>query len=146
MGHLLGDEALKAVARALDGAVRKVDAVARFGGEEFCVFLPRTDEAAAKDVGEKLRATVTEVDIPGADKQQLGHLSISVGVAVFPNDLGAVLSSAPGQALIDAADRAVYAAKQAGRDRVCTARETLDIKGRPGVDEVVVPVTDPGEY
>lgn len=136
MGHLLGDEALKAVATALSEAVRKVDAVARFGGEEFCVFLPRTDEEAAKDVGEKLRVRINELDIPGAAKQPLGKMSISVGLAVFPKDLGPVISTAAGQALLDAADRAVYAAKEGGRDQVRTARETLDIEPQPALDVV----------
>jgi len=137
MGHLLGDEALKAVANALRDSVRKVDAVARFGGEEFCVFLPRADEHAAIEVGEKLSRAITELDIEGADQQPLGHLSISVGVAVYPDDLPAVVKGSPGKGLLDAADQGVYRAKHLGRNRVVTAAEAQGRERAPDVDEVV---------
>jgi len=123
MGHLLGDEALKAVAASLEKSVRKVDAVARFGGEEFCVFLPRTEMPAGIDVAEKLRAQVHAIDVPGAQKQPLGHLSISVGLAVFPVDMPAGVDGSLAKVLLDRADQAVYEAKRSGRDRIVTAAQ-----------------------
>ncbi|MBM4283127.1 MAG: diguanylate cyclase [Deltaproteobacteria bacterium] len=134
MGHLLGDDALRAVAQALQRSVRKVDAVARFGGEEFCVVLPRTDIDAGLEVTEKLLRAVRALVVPGADAQPLGHMSISVGVAVYPLDLPPVLDEEGATtALIDAADRGAYEAKRAGRDRVHLPPSARS--RRPRVDE-----------
>lgn len=110
-GHAAGDGILRKVAQVLVGAVRKVDLVARYGGEEFAVLLPRADRAAALAAGEKLRAAVAEAAIPHAGVGP-GHVTISVGVAVWPDD-GADLGE-----LIDGADAALYAAKRSGRDAV----------------------------
>jgi diguanylate cyclase (GGDEF)-like protein len=119
MGHLLGDDALRAVGHALQGSVRKVDAVARFGGEEFCVVLPRADHEAGLEVAEKLLRAIRDLNIAGSSSQPLGHMSISVGLAVYPDDLPAgVDDGATAKAIVDAADRAAYEAKRAGRDRV----------------------------
>ena len=134
MGHLLGDEALKAVARTLAESVRKVDAVARFGGEEFCVFLPRTSAEQGAEVAEKLRAAVQAIEVQGADQQPLGCLSMSIGLAVFPTDLPAAVEGALGNALIDAADRAVYAAKARGRNRVVRASELAEGGRKPDLE------------
>jgi diguanylate cyclase (GGDEF)-like protein len=131
MGHLLGDEALKAVAASLEKSVRKVDAVARFGGEEFCVFLPRTDQAAGIDVAEKLRGQVHVIDVPGAETQPMGHLSISVGLAVFPIDMPAGVDGSLAKVLLDRADQAVYQAKRGGRDRIVTAAEVFGVQRPP---------------
>lgn len=135
MGHLLGDEALKAVATTLESSVRKVDAVARFGGEEFCVILPRTDEAAAEDVAEKLRCAINSLTLPGADKQPLGRMSISVGVAIYPDHMPAALEAPATEVLVDVADKAAYEAKRGGRDRVALASSVLGLKKKPRVDE-----------
>lgn len=135
MGHLLGDEALRAVAQALATSIRKVDAVARFGGEEFCVVLPRTDEAAGLDVAEKLLRAVRALPVPGADGQPLGQLSISVGLAVYPDDMPPALESSPVEVLLDTADKAAYEAKRRGRDRVVQAAELSGRKRRPKLDE-----------
>jgi diguanylate cyclase (GGDEF)-like protein len=134
MGHLLGDDALRAVAQALQSSVRKVDAVARFGGEEFCVVLPRTDVDAGLEVAEKLLRAVRALDIPGATAQPLGRMSISVGVAVYPDDLPPVVDEGgAAKALIDAADRGAYEAKRAGRDRVHAPQAARP--RRPGLHE-----------
>lgn len=143
MGHLLGDEALIAVARALEGTVRRVDAVARYGGEEFCVILPRTDEEAARDVADKLREAVCELDLPGAANQPLGHLSISLGFAIYPDDLPAALSATVTEALLDTADRALFEAKNGGRNRVVSASEALGIAKKPALDGATG--TEPGQ-
>jgi diguanylate cyclase (GGDEF)-like protein len=135
MGHLLGDEALRAVAQALSTSIRKVDAVARFGGEEFCVVLPRTDENAGLDVAEKLLRAVRAIAMPGADGQPLGHLSISVGLAVYPDDMPPAFESSPVEVLLGTADKAAYEAKGRGRDRVVQATELAGRKRRPKLDE-----------
>jgi diguanylate cyclase (GGDEF)-like protein len=122
MGHLLGDDALRAVARALQSAVRKVDAVARLGGEEFCVLLPRTDAQAAHEVAEKLLKTVRVLELPGADTQPLGRMSISIGSAVYPIDMPPAIDVAPQVAFMDLADKAAYEAKHAGRDRAVASK------------------------
>jgi diguanylate cyclase (GGDEF)-like protein len=110
-GHAAGDGILRSVAVLLSGAVRKVDLVARYGGEEFAVLVTGADRTAALSVAEGLRAAVEAAAIShGAS--EAGRVTISVGVAVFPED-GAELG-----ALIDAADSALYAAKRAGRNAV----------------------------
>jgi diguanylate cyclase (GGDEF)-like protein len=121
-GHLVGDEALRAVAGAVRAGVRGQDIAGRFGGEEFVVALPDTDLERARLVAERLRARVAALtvssrhDDPGA--LPVHGLTVSVGVATFP-DHAADLDT-----LLRAADRALYAAKDAGRNRVTCATHT----------------------
>lgn len=136
MGHLLGDEALKEIARTLQESVRKVDAVARFGGEELCVILPRTEEEDARDVATKLLGAVRDISLPGSEKQPLGHLSISVGVGVYPTDMPAAVDGPQWSALLDVADRAVFTAKDRGRDRVVTGTDALSLSPKLELDEL----------
>ena len=135
MGHLMGDEALKEVALALSQSVRKVDAVARFGGEEFCVVLPRTDEVAGLEVAEKLIKAVRALHIAGAEAQPLGRMSISVGIAVYPDDMPAAFDEVPIEVLVNVADQAAYEAKRRGRDRIVAAGEARPKK--PKLHEAV---------
>jgi diguanylate cyclase (GGDEF)-like protein len=111
-GHQAGDEALRRVAQALSREVRSVDFVARYGGEEFVVIMPGADTPAAAAVAERVRRAVESKGIrsPGG-----GPLTVSIGVAVYP-DL------APDEAgLVSAADAALYAAKDGGRNRIVLA-------------------------
>ncbi len=110
-GHLAGDAALRAVARALLDHLRPNDMAARFGGEEFAVLLPETDRQAARAVGERLRAAVAAAPVVLEDGTPLPSLSCSVGV-------GEMTPEARPRDLIAAADAALYAAKRAGRNRV----------------------------
>ena len=112
-GHLRGDEVLRQVARVLTDGVRRLDTVARYGGEEFVVLLPDSNHEQALHIAEKLRAAIKETALGDI------HLTISIGVATFPDDA----QTEP--ALIDAADRALFAAKRAGRDRVVPYDPTL---------------------
>jgi diguanylate cyclase (GGDEF)-like protein len=114
-GHPGGDEALRAVARLLTEERRQLDVVARYGGEEFALLLEGVNKAAAADLAEKIRARVAKADIPGADKQPLGRLTVSIGVAVCPDD------ATSGEALLESADVALYRAKKSGRDTVVVA-------------------------
>jgi diguanylate cyclase (GGDEF)-like protein len=115
-GHLVGDRALRAVAEAMCGAMRGgMDLVGRFGGEEFVILLIGTDQATSVEIGERVcervRALRVEDPISGGCYPDL-RLSVSVGVATYP-DAGADLDE-----VLLAADTAVFAAKDAGRDRV----------------------------
>lgn len=113
-GHLCGDAVLKQVARVIQGSVRTVDLAARYGGEEFCVLLPDTDISHALAVAERIRLGVS-----GALTEYEGsalRVTISLGIARF--DPSRDIS---GKAFIDRADRALYASKQAGRDRTTCA-------------------------
>lgn len=117
MGHVLGDVALKEVALALKNNIRKVDSIARFGGEEFCVILPQADIDSAQEVAKKLCDSVRALEIRGADKQPLGYLSISIGIALIPDDIEDIFSETATTDIISAADQALYEAKRLGRDR-----------------------------
>ncbi len=111
-GHLCGDMALKTVADLLLQNTRGIDLVARFGGEEFVILLPKTSKSGAVLAAEKLRQRIAETVFPGADRSQPGGgLTISLGVAAFPVD------SREEYELMDLADRALYEAKEEGRDR-----------------------------
>jgi diguanylate cyclase (GGDEF)-like protein len=110
-GHPTGDAALCAVAENLLATVRRIDTVARTGGEEFLVVLPRTTLDEAMLVAEKLRAQIADHEIPGGATQPAGHLTISLGVAEL-------LPGEDSQSLLARADEALYAAKRHGRDRV----------------------------
>ncbi len=111
-GHGVGDHVLRAVAQAIAGAVREDDVPARFGGEEFAVLLKSPTPEMASEIGERVRAAVA-----GLDLRKLGvpGVSVSVGVSV---------AQSPDEGLdvvVDTADRALYRAKRAGRNRVVAA-------------------------
>jgi diguanylate cyclase (GGDEF)-like protein len=111
-GHATGDAVLRAVGGAIVSAVRDDDVPARYGGEEFVVLLRNPGPGVAVEVGERIRAAIR-----GLDLRRLGvhQLSVSVGVAVADGP------DQPIETLIDSADRALYRAKRAGRDRVVAA-------------------------
>ncbi|MBS0193661.1 MAG: diguanylate cyclase [Proteobacteria bacterium] len=113
-GHLYGDECLRELARiCTQAAVRESDLAARYGGEELVVLLPGCELEDALRIGEGLRARVEALAMRHPRSAIAGHLTVSVGVsAVRP-----VAALRP-EALIAAADNALYAAKAAGRNRV----------------------------
>ncbi len=112
-GHLQGDECLRRIATALRSSVgRPGDLVARYGGEEMVLLLPRTDAAGAVVIADRARLAVLDLHIPHA-AVALGSVSISLGVAGWvPSRLGASVE------LMSAADAALYRAKQKGRNVV----------------------------
>lgn len=115
-GHTRGDEVLRTLARVIDSCIRRpADISARYGGEEFVVLLPDTDGAGAFAIAEQIRgAAAGHKGEAGAP--DLPPFTVSIGVAcVQPSEHGAV------EAFIDAADAALYRAKQAGRNRVVLA-------------------------
>jgi len=111
-GHATGDDVLRAVAGAIVAAVREDDVPARFGGEEFVVLLRNPDRGVALDVGERVRTAVRGLDLR---RHGVRGVSVSVGVAV------ALEPDEPVESIIATADRALYRAKRAGRDRVVAA-------------------------
>lgn len=111
-GRLAGDATLKAVGEILGGALRRVDVLARAGGEEFAAVLPRADRAAALEVAEKLRRLVAAAPLDQGAAPPGGHVTISVGLAVYPEDAEDLAT------LLDCADAALFGAKKAGRDAV----------------------------
>ena len=113
-GHLAGDDVLRRVAATLSSGLRTGDIAYRFGGEEFLLVLPEQDAEAATAITERLRRAVEDLGIPHADGLPLGVVTVSAGVAV-----SAEAGDADG--LLQAADRALYAAKEAGRNRVSRA-------------------------
>jgi diguanylate cyclase (GGDEF)-like protein len=116
-GHLAGDEALKKVASVLAAALRKEDVLARFGGEEFVVIARETGLAGARALGERIRQAVESARL-SFEGREVG-LTVSIGVTV---SIG-ISEYVPGRTdrdLFQAADRALYAAKQGGRNRVVT--------------------------
>lgn len=117
MGHVLGDVALKEIAKALKANIRKVDTLARFGGEEFCVILPQADVKAAREVANKLCESVRVLKLRGVEKQELGHLSVSIGIAVISGDQKELDKDNAVTDIIAIADQALYEAKRLGRDR-----------------------------
>ncbi|MEN0020935.1 MAG: diguanylate cyclase [Planctomycetota bacterium] len=114
-GHQAGDECLRRIASALQTITqRSGDLVARFGGEEFIVVLPGADEAAVARVAELARAAVARERVPRPDAE--GHVTVSIGAASGRPGEG----ESVGQAVLRA-DRSLYAAKLAGRDRIIVA-------------------------
>jgi len=114
-GHLVGDRLLKEVAGALTEHVRTIDFLGRFGGEEFLLILPNTDEQGARKVAEKLRQVIanTLIELP-KDNQAIG-VTASFGVAT----MGVANQNSPLE-LLHQADQALFRAKSAGRNRINT--------------------------
>jgi diguanylate cyclase (GGDEF)-like protein len=112
-GHRAGDQVLARVAQTLDRGKRAGDTVARYGGEEFVALLPHSDAAAATAWAERARARIAAQTVPWGS----GSLSItaSFGVAMTPGNGDTAVD------LVEAADRALYAAKQQGRNQVAVA-------------------------
>ena len=108
-GHLAGDAALARVAAILKESTRDVDCAARYGGEEFVVLLPETEAQGATETAQRIQARLARDDVVG------GKLTLSVGVAQFPED-----GESPDE-LLGGADAALYQAKREGRNRVLRA-------------------------
>jgi diguanylate cyclase (GGDEF)-like protein len=112
LGHPQGDVVLKSLAAYLERSARHADVVCRYGGEEFVVLLPQTSLEQAGVLAERLRLGISQNPIDLAKSKQ--RITVSIGMA----QLGPQMD---GEALVKAADNALYRAKQAGKNRVCTA-------------------------
>ena len=110
-GHLSGDEVLKAMAATVQTCLRKEDLLMRYGGEEFCVLLPATGSDGALVLAERIRADVARQPVRVKDDDI--SITISIGVATLGQAAGPDLG-----VLFAGSDKALYAAKNAGRNRV----------------------------
>jgi diguanylate cyclase (GGDEF)-like protein len=133
-GHQTGDEAIKQIGATLKQSCRSVDSPARYGGEEFCLLLPNTGVDMAKELAERVRRLINEVDIQGP-----GKISASLGVSTFP------LHADNADSLFQRADEALYVAKQSGRNQVSVAEGPLgqkavqalqDLKDRKAIQDL----------
>lgn len=113
-GHPQGDIVLQDLARLLREMSRTSDIIARYGGEEFAVILPETDSVSAQKIGQRLREQVERYSFSGKERMPGGALTISIGVATH-------VPGGSKDALLHAADAALYTAKREGRNRVCMA-------------------------
>jgi diguanylate cyclase (GGDEF)-like protein len=137
-GHLVGDQVIKEIARALNGMLREYDRAGRFGGEEFSLLLPHTRAVDAFRIAERVRANIAGLSIiaPGATGGERVHVTVSIGVAAL--DSGSVRKL---NELMAAADAALYRAKAGGRDQVqmiSTTRGLSAISG-PGPEDTIRP-------
>jgi diguanylate cyclase (GGDEF)-like protein len=114
-GHVAGDHVLTAIAQATTSALRVSDVLGRLGGEEFAVLLPDTELTGALAVAERVRAAVEARQVPSEpseqDEREAIRITVSLGVAELRGD-------EPFESLFKRADRALYAAKDLGRNRV----------------------------
>jgi diguanylate cyclase (GGDEF)-like protein len=116
-GHLAGDQCLKAVSDCLrDVARRDTDIVARFGGEEFVVLLPETDEIAALELARAFRDRLNAQHLPHS-ASEFGHVTASIGIATKNGHTMEMTASR----LLKEADQALYSAKRNGRDQVAVS-------------------------
>jgi diguanylate cyclase (GGDEF)-like protein len=125
-GHLAGDQVLRGVADVVRGGVRKIDVAARYGGDEFVALLPETDPTGGWVLAEKVRLTVAEQVLTGVEPGP----TVSVGVVSYPAD------GRSADALLVSADRAMYASKRGGKNRVARAAAdpmVLTIEAHDGV-------------
>jgi diguanylate cyclase (GGDEF)-like protein/PAS domain S-box-containing protein len=109
-GHMVGDIVLQTVANTCRAALRETDIIGRWGGEEFSVVLPEADRIGAAMIAERIRRIVGDLDIQVG--QDVIHVTVSVGAATMNDQCRTI------DALMDIADRALYVAKQAGRNQV----------------------------
>jgi diguanylate cyclase (GGDEF)-like protein len=122
-GHPAGDRCLQAVAQAIQQAVhRPADLAARYGGEEFAVLLPETDSCGARFLAMHLVQAVAALRLPHAGSPVAEHVTLSIGVSAFEDAACATsghagLGHPPVASLLAAADQALYAAKEAGRNQ-----------------------------
>ena len=111
-GHQAGDLALQITAHCLKSALRSADVASRYGGEEFCILLPQTGIVEAGAIADRIRQRVSSTHFPHGKTQPLGHVTISIGVSTFSS----VVNTS--ENIIAAADRALYQAKNMGKDRI----------------------------
>ena len=113
-GHPMGNTLLKTVVKAMNSAIREVDVLIRYGGEEFVCILPFTGEQEAAEIAERIRKKVAESSyvIPHSEQQPRGKVSISLGVSTYLTDVG------DRNMLLKYADQRMYMAKRAGKNKV----------------------------
>jgi diguanylate cyclase (GGDEF)-like protein len=126
-GHQTGDEVLRRVARCFAEAVRELDLVGRYGGEEIAVVAPGTNLSGARAFAEKIRGRIEELELRTPDGD-LFRVTASFGAACFPAQAGV-------EELVSAADAALYEAKRNGKNRVVTATAKRKPRGQVATGE-----------
>jgi diguanylate cyclase (GGDEF)-like protein len=116
-GHQSGDLILQRIAQSMVENTRSSDMVCRYGGEEFCIICPELTKEGAKKTAEKLRQIVEKLELPKIDTVPDSQLTISSGISSFPEDGNTTYQ------LILNADKALYQAKETGRNKVCAIAE-----------------------
>jgi diguanylate cyclase (GGDEF)-like protein/PAS domain S-box-containing protein len=120
-GHQAGDACLRSIAQVLSAQTRRpADLAARYGGEEFALLLPDTDEAGCRLIGEAIREAIAGLGIVHDQNLPSRKVTVSIGAALVPAN-GKTSSS-----LVEAADRALYTAKNSGRDRLVMSGHVIE--------------------
>ncbi len=131
-GHLVGDDVLKAVSKELKRCCRRGEVISRVGGEEFCIILSGVDEAQGKVAAERFKAAIDQVEVN--TRESLVKVTVSIGVSALvprhPDDRSELYSCA---------DKAMYYAKEHGRNQICVFSE-IPPKGEASVDPDLCPV------
>jgi diguanylate cyclase (GGDEF)-like protein len=120
-GHQAGDRALEITAQCLKASLRAADVAARYGGEEFCILLPQTTPLEAQVIAERIRRRIERQQFPHGYRQPGGSVTVSIGLSA-----GSDVTSTP-EGVIGAADRALYLAKNRGKNRVQVLSESSPV-------------------
>ncbi|MBO8169929.1 MAG: diguanylate cyclase [Thermoanaerobacteraceae bacterium] len=129
MGHLKGDELLRQLSEIFNENVRRGDIVCRYGGEEFAIILPETDEEEGLKIAERLRNVVAEYPFEGREHMPNQQVTVSIGMASYPKD------AADAKELVKRADSALYCAKQKNKNSVQTYYSVLEDMKNSGADQ-----------
>ena len=124
-GHIAGDQALRVLAQLVQDSVRADDVFGRFGGEEFLLIMPNRSPAQALSAAANILQRIERYDFPFGKGQPLGKVTVSGGVATFPDDAQDAVE------LLLSADNALYRAKQQGRNKVFRAETGLNPQPAP---------------
>ena len=131
-GHLAGDEVLSTIGQIIRETIREDDIAVRYGGEEFLFILPNTPEKGAYILAERVRENIEKFQFAKEESQPLGKITVSGGIATYPMD------GRDSYRLIQEADKRMYQAKQAGRNRIVSGsmiKEKLEESFTPSSDE-----------
>lgn len=119
-GHILGSEALRLVARLMKDVFRASDMLAKYGGDEFVVIMPNSDKIGAFLGAERIREAVEHETFKGGESQPMGRVTLSLGIASYPEH------GSTTRDILDKADKAMYFAKETGRNKTVIYNEELE--------------------
>jgi diguanylate cyclase (GGDEF)-like protein len=119
-GHMHGSETLKSIGTIMKNKFRATDLLAKYGGDEFVIILPQTDKVGAYLAAERLRESIEKQVFPGAETQPLKKLTISIGLSAYPEH------GLSDEEILNRADKALYFAKESGRNRTIIYNENIE--------------------
>jgi len=119
-GHLRGSETLRAIGAIMKKKFRSTDLLAKYGGDEFVIILPQTDKVGAYLAAERLRESVEKQVFPGAETQPQKKLTISIGLASYPEH------GQTDEEILNHADKSLYFAKESGRNRTIMYNDNIE--------------------